>query len=806
MKRILLPLLLGGALSMGMIAAALPVHSEAEEMFDESNIVLTFSNMSDTHVGFGNDAEMLLNALKTVKKFAKNKIDALQFCGDQTQNGKEAEAKQFVSLLEEEFDLTKTAAVITHGNHDTYWTGCMTPAQFAEAFGGKVYTFDSDDTDYTTGNRHVVVNGYHFLSVQIRAYSGKNLNNPVSDKAWLKRTLDAIVEENPERYVFVSCHCPVPDTVYGSEADWGIGDWGASSDLESVLKDYPQVVLFSGHTHFAVNDERSISQTGFTAVQSGSVSDIDAERGYAEFPGSWVGGGGMADRRQYSQGMLVEADGAGRVRITRIDFRLGKQIKQSWYLDPVSADGSHLNRYSAATRAKTNRRPAFGEGAALKVRELSRESVEITYPAATDDDMVYGYDIRLLDKDGKEAASLRTMSPWYDYPDAVIPSPRTAQLKWSVGYPYTVEVTAHDSFGLASEPLRITMRDTTEEERAAAALLDERIGALAQKTLSEGDGEEIRKIRAAIGELGFKGLSFLKGGETFAFVERSYYNTFALSADAAVYAPRMSDTFNTIPTASRGGVKDSEFTGVSLSWTGASMNSNIGFDREYALDGLHIAISGLTIGSDNRIFGILLSNRPKDKCLNGETFLLTIDFETGSVAAGGTKLGETELLRYARLGATPFSLRFLKQGEEFCLSVSTLSGDAKFPIPQSAFDVPNYTDFGRTYVSFSPWAQRTVGSFDVVAIHGGQEPCSVYPEDKPDDKPDDQPDDKPDDQPDDKPDVNPDPNPGDKPDDKPDESKPDGEDEKKGCGGMIGMAGCGAVLLLFAAACVIKKR
>lgn len=801
MKRILLPLLLGGVLCIGIAGAglALPERAEAEEMFDENNIVLTFSNMSDPHIGFGNDAEMLRNALKTVKKFAKNQIDALQFCGDQTQNGKESEAKQFVSLLEEEFDLTKTAAVITHGNHDTYWTGCMTPAQFAEAFGEKVYTFDSDDTDYTTGNRHVVVNGYHFLSVQIRAYSGKNLNNPVSDKAWLKRTLDAIVKEDPGHYIFLSCHCPVPDTVYGSEADWGIGDWGASSDLASVLKDYPQVVLFSGHTHFAVNDERSISQTGFTAVQSGSVSDIDAERGYAEFPGSWVGGGGKADRRQYSQGMLVEVDGAGRVRITRIDFRLGKQIKKCWYLDPVSADGSHLERYSAKKREENNRRPAFGEGAALKVRELSQESVEITYPAAEDDDMVYGYEIKLLDKEGKEAASLRTMSPWYDYPDAVIPSPRTAQLKFAVAYPYTVEVTAHDSFGLESEPLRIVMRDTTEEDKAAAALLDGQIGALAQKTLSEEDGEEIQAIRAAIGEMSYKGLSFLKQGERFAFIERSYYNTFALSADAAAYAPRASDTFNMIPTSSRGGVKDSEFTGVSLTWTGASMNSNIGFNREYALDGLHIEISGLSLSSDNQTFGMLLSNQPKDKCLSGETFLLTVDFKTGGVFAGESKLGETDLLRYARLGATPFSLRFMRLGEDFRLTVSTLSGDAEFLIPLSALmGLPNYTDFDRSYVSFSPWAARTVGSFDVVAIHGGKEPCTVYPEEeKPDEKPDDDPDKKPEDKPGDKPGES---DPGNDP------GASSGAEGQTGCGAMLSIAGCGALLLLLAAACVIKKE
>lgn len=421
--------------------------------FDADNVALTFSVMSDSHMGFGEEAEtMLRNALNkaSLRRYAKNGLDALVFCGDQTYMGKREEAELFANVLRGKFDLTKTAAVIAHGNHDTCWSGCMTRAEYVDAYGEDVYSFDQSDTDPATGNRHVLVKGYHFLAVEINYYSGKDNTNPMSPatEQWLKDTLDKLTAENPDQYIFVACHCPAPDTVYGSYAYNTDGTWGSSKELNAILKDYKQVVLFSGHTHYAINDERTINQSTYTQVHAGSTTDMVIDSDYLEK---------ITDRRSESNGMVVEIDNKGRVRINRIDFARNMQIKNYWYLDACKADGSHLNRYTPEARAATNTAPDFGSDAALTLEAMSNNRVMITYPTAADDDMVFNYIITITNEKGEKVDEVNTYSPWYFDPD-LSQLPAYRKITRTCGpQPVKVEVTAYDSFGAASKTLTATL-------------------------------------------------------------------------------------------------------------------------------------------------------------------------------------------------------------------------------------------------------------------------------------------------------------------------------------------------------------
>ena len=110
-KKIVLPLLLCGVLALGVCAGtpffAKKAQANAADYpieFDENNIALTFTNFSDAHVGFQSNEQSLLRALRTSKTLTKNKIDALQFCGDNTQDGKREQAVLFRETLESEFD------------------------------------------------------------------------------------------------------------------------------------------------------------------------------------------------------------------------------------------------------------------------------------------------------------------------------------------------------------------------------------------------------------------------------------------------------------------------------------------------------------------------------------------------------------------------------------------------------------------------------------------------------------------------------------------------------------------------------
>lgn len=68
---------------------------------------------------------------------------------------------------------------------------------FYDAFGEDMYTFDVDKESAKKGNRHIVFNGYHFLTVQIQTFM-PNYNNLSSEtSAWLRTTLAKIDKEAP---------------------------------------------------------------------------------------------------------------------------------------------------------------------------------------------------------------------------------------------------------------------------------------------------------------------------------------------------------------------------------------------------------------------------------------------------------------------------------------------------------------------------------------------------------------------------------------------------------------------------------
>ena len=451
-------LILGGVFMVGCKNPEEKVATNYD--FDENNVVFAFGNLSDAHIGFGNNGEMLRRALKQLKTYTSHEINALVFSGDQTQNGIRQEAEQLVSIIKEEYDLKKVGALLTNGNHDTYWNGCMTTEQFVDAYGEDVYNFDVDKSIVTTGNRHMVVNGYHFISVQIQTYQPNVNNMSEQTKTWLKNTLDKITTDDPYSYVFVSCHSPAKNTAYGSMDTDTDGPWGSSQELDDILKAYPQVILFSGHTHYLINDERNINQSTYTQINGGSISEIITNQGFLE-----NSDGQIEDCRSYSQGMVVEIDNNNNIRITRIDFKLGKQIKNCWYIDRIKEDQSNLMRYNRARVMEKNTAPAFDETASIKITQKTVNSSEISFDIAKDDDMVEYYHVEVFDSKGTRVETVKTLSPFYKHPDlSTLPPTHAVNFDLStLAYPYTVKVTAYDSFGKASEPLTLEMKDTTED-------------------------------------------------------------------------------------------------------------------------------------------------------------------------------------------------------------------------------------------------------------------------------------------------------------------------------------------------------
>ena len=91
----------------------------------------------------------------------------------------------------------------------------------------------------------------------------------------VKRRNGKSTKDDPEKPIFVFLHQHIKDTVYGSQ-EWGTQD---SAKINAVLKEYPQVITFSGHSHYPLDDPRSIHQKDFTSVGTSSVSYMEVEGG-----------------------------------------------------------------------------------------------------------------------------------------------------------------------------------------------------------------------------------------------------------------------------------------------------------------------------------------------------------------------------------------------------------------------------------------------------------------------------------------------------------------------------------------------
>ena len=240
------------------------------------------------------------------------------------------------------------------------------------------------------------------------------------------------------------------DTVYGSllgEAD-GIwksflpGYW-ATRELPEILSKYPQVVAFGGHLHFPLNDPRSIWQGDFTSVGCASTSYMAVENGgYEEMAGATV----MKDAGDFSQGLLVQFDRSGSMRITRMDFHNGGIIGTPWEMKAPAGDRSHLAPYNHTALREANAAPVLST--------MQVEGETLSFAAGKDDEFVHHYRI-VVEKDGASVLSKKILADFYKHPQpSGMKDSYTVRLGELPAGAYSVTLVAVDSWEACSEPLR----------------------------------------------------------------------------------------------------------------------------------------------------------------------------------------------------------------------------------------------------------------------------------------------------------------------------------------------------------------
>lgn len=138
-------------------------------------------------------------------------------------------------------------------------------------------------------NARTIVNGYSFISVSNTSWLQKK-DREIADKyglvpdgpygerrlAFLREQLRAAAREDPGKPIFVFFHMPISDELVG-------GHWATPNfeEMYDILREYPQAVVFTSHSHYCLSDERSIVQTDFTMANTGTMSYFDFD---------WLGG------------------------------------------------------------------------------------------------------------------------------------------------------------------------------------------------------------------------------------------------------------------------------------------------------------------------------------------------------------------------------------------------------------------------------------------------------------------------------------------------------------------------------------
>lgn len=400
-------------------------------MFNENKIALNFAVLSDIHISgiWGMEAreKYFKDIIAWYKEITGGKVDAFLMNGDFTdamaskpnvvcnEHGfsldyEEAKAIQNAN----EFRIIRsclatidedTEIVYTLGNHD----GNVNRERFITEFSSKdeigdnknferMYRTDLDLDAMREGVRHCLVCGYHVLCL-----------NMFADYTWpleyLKNALDELTKAEPNKYVFVMFHCKTPNTIMFSNG------WGNCSELGELLKNYPQVVLITGHTHLPLQNERGIWQGEYTAIEASTMDCIHNSR-FKEI--------NVLHQMHFTHvhGLLLQIDTEGNLRFKRLDLRTKSEIGEPWVLSHPSADGSHLKRYTNE-RAFSYPAPEFTPDATITLK-ADENGTYIEFPVAESEALIYRYEVLTTDKEGKSEVFHFSSLYCYDNPDSDI--------------------------------------------------------------------------------------------------------------------------------------------------------------------------------------------------------------------------------------------------------------------------------------------------------------------------------------------------------------------------------------------------
>lgn len=402
-------------------------------MKNDFSPVFRFVICSDSHIegigspGYNRLKKTIDYSLSFAAKDEKyNKIDKFFIAGDITNKGTKEEFDSFKEIYDYGTEKGLTFLCTVAKGHDSITMGKKSLEYYKELTG--------QETDF-----HRVIGGYHFIGVSTSRMK-KHFNSQFQ-KMWLKKELDKAVKDTPDKPVFLMHHEHIKYTVYGSYDEDG---WGKIL-FADLLKNYPNVVDFSGHSHYPVNDPRSVWQKEYTAIGTGSLkyTELTVDGEQKIHPESF---------ENCANFLIVEADKDNNLRVIGIDC-LAEEILCEYYLkNPADKNN---REYTESKQRSRSRPPVFAKDSQITVTEKdSFYSVEFPEAESTDGMPVFIYRINIEDENGKTVKKRKWVPTYYLYRTA---DKMTVCLGTFPKGRYTIKLLAENAYGMKSEHIEKTL-------------------------------------------------------------------------------------------------------------------------------------------------------------------------------------------------------------------------------------------------------------------------------------------------------------------------------------------------------------
>ena len=383
---------------------------------------------SENPIGFSSK-----NLYQTLKVFKKRKIDLIIILGDISHNGLSSNFQLYKDIFNSVYqNTTKKPKVISlMGNHDYFNTSLSIFERQKQYY--------SIVGDYPSS--HYIINYYHFI------FWG-NDNEKIGDNGtantlWIDKELKLAKKYLYRKGdpIFVFTHMHPMKTVYGSENIWG------SQVIFDALKNYSEVICFSGHSHYSLRNDRSIWQKEFTVINTQSISYVDLDNYFVN----------SNEVRQISSnnsymGIISELN-ENKITMERIYFMTEEVLEDKWVINfPINNNSFN---YTLDKLSKNIKPPFFEKQNNIKFDESKRL---LKFLSAIHQRYVYCY--KIIFKNSKNNQKiLKYYSDYY-----IVPKLRKKEVELYIpiniteNYDYNIEIYAIDSFGQESQPLLYSLK------------------------------------------------------------------------------------------------------------------------------------------------------------------------------------------------------------------------------------------------------------------------------------------------------------------------------------------------------------